>query len=600
MRSLETHGTNHIAYRVDFILRKLLVLLMTFLLSFSIEGEREDLRLAQTYFYKGYMEYEQGNYNDAISEFSRSFLADKQGYYGELSYLYIGISYAKQAYKTGKKQGILSAIAYLNMYPYYYKRPTYLFLQKEFIGDAYLLLGFYDRAKDVFLGLYRDTSRKEYLLKFLYADTLSGSLNSQLLDRIDVNILSENKYLYYIVKGFYAFNTSNYTEAINDLSEARALNRYVEEDPEFLYRYAVSNFMTKNWRSAIFYFEQLDRRDIYRKYSDSINYYLSLIYLSNGNYADAKKRIENMMNYKGLKTNLLLSQLWLFPEFLEKYNKDFRNYREVLRDIAWTYLNSVYSLPAILGIYYYSLKEERLEDKDLLRLKKLSIPEEISFGDIRLKVDSMLGTLGEFMVKIDPYNNNQANFLIDLYNTNSENYVLLFGYEKLARAVVYLGDLKLKDIPTRLNEPLKGFLVGQLMLLEGSKDGLNMIENSLQGLTGEDRLEALFILGIYREDVKILENLVNLELSERLKPYLEPALLELGNFYYEKRQYEKSKVYYRKYLDLAKEDDLYWLVAYRLAKVGEITGDKETVSWVVKRAQGKDNIISRVIIVLWG
>lgn len=599
MKSSEVRGVGLIAYRLDFLAKKVLILLMLFLLSFSMEIERENIRLAQIYFYKGYIEYQQGNYSDAISEFSRSFLSDRQGYYGELSYLYIGISHAQLSYIRGRREGILSAIAYLNMYPYYYKKPTYLFLQREFIGDAYLLMGFYDKAKDMFFGLYRDINRTDYLLKFLYADSLSQGLNSQLLDQIDPETLVESRYFYHLVKGFYAFNVSNYTTAQSELSQARNLNRYLEEDPEFLYRYAVSSFMNEDWRSAVFYFEQLDRRDIYRKYSDSLNYYLALIYLMNKNYGDARKRVLNMMASEGVKTNLLISQLWVFPEFLEKYSGDFRGYKQMLKGSSWTYLNSIYSTPAILGIYYYSLKEKNLQDKDLFRLKRLILPQEIIFEDIRVKLEPMLTTLNSLMSKVDPYGKD-ANFLIELYRSNPNNYGLIFGYEKLARAVAYLGDTTLKNIPERLEEPLRGFLLGQLLLLEGSEEGLRMVESSLQRLTGEDRLEALFIIGIYRRDVKILEDLVEQELPQRVLPYLEPALLELGDFHYGRRQYESAKVYYRRYLETAQENDLYWLVAYRLAKVGELTGDTETINWVVRKAQGKDNIISRVIILLWG
>ncbi len=599
MKSSEVHGTGPIVYRLDLLAKKVLVLMMVFLLSFSTEIERENVRLAQTYFHRGYIEYQQGNYPDAIAGFSRSFLADRSGYYGELSYLYIGMSYAKQSYRMGKREGILSAIAYLNMYPYYYKKPTYLFLQMEFIGDAYLLLGLYDRAKDVFLNLYRNTSRDDYLLKFLYADSLSEGLNSQLIDGIDPETLVEGKYLYYLVRGFYAFNASRYSQALKELSEARTLNRYLEEDPEFLYRYAVSSYMEKDWRSAVFYFEQLDRKDTYRKYSDSVNYYLALIYLMSGNYADAKRRVINISNSGGLKASLLFSQLWLYPEFLEKYAKELGDYKRILRNISWTYLNSVYSNPAILGVYYYALKEKNLQDSDLLRLKRLNLPKEIIFEDIRVETEPMLSAIQAVMSGLYPYGED-ASFLISLYKVNSENYALLFGYEKLARAVVYLGDTKLKNIPERLEEPLRGFLVGQILLLEGSEEGLRIIESSSQGLTDEDRLEALFIRGIYRKDIKLLEAIVQQELPQRVLPYLEPALLELGDFYYSRGQYEKAKSYYRRYLEIAEESDLYWLTAYKLAKSGELTGDKETIQWVVKKAQGKDNIISRVIIILWG
>ncbi len=109
MKSLEGRGTSPIVYRLDLLTKKILVFMMVFLLSFSTEMERENIKLAQTYFHRGYIEYQQGNYPDAIAEFSRAFLSDRSGYYGELAYLYIGISYAKQSYRMGRREGILSA-----------------------------------------------------------------------------------------------------------------------------------------------------------------------------------------------------------------------------------------------------------------------------------------------------------------------------------------------------------------------------------------------------------------------------------------------------------------------------------------------------------
>ncbi len=590
MRSLEGRG-------IKFIVKKVFAFLLIFLLSFSAERERSSLKLAQTYFHRGYIEYTQGNYLDAIGEFSKAYLADRMGYYGELSYLYIGMSYAQLSYKRGQKEGIASAIAYLNMYPYYYKKPTYLFLQREFIGYSYLLLGLYDKAKDIFLSLYRNTLKLDHLLYFLYADSLSDGTNRELLNMIDPESLTEKRYLYHLVKGFYAFSDGNYKETIKELSEAQSLNRYLEDDPEFLYRYAVSAFMEGDWRRSVFYFEQLDRKDVYRKYGESLDYYLALIYLMNKNYADAKKRIDRLMAISNVKSALLISQLWTFPDFLEKYK--FKDYKKTLKSIAWRYLNSSYSIPAILGLYYYSLKEKRVEDENLFRLKRLDLKEEIVFQDVKVNTRPMLELLKGLMDKVDPYGK-EANFLIGLYSLNRENYALLFGYEKLARAITYLGDTSMKDLIQRVEDPLRSFLLGQMYLLEGSEDGLRMIEKASKLLEGEDKKEALFIVGIYKRDIKLLESLLSEKLSPRLEPYLEPALLELGDFYYARRDYNKAKEYYKRYLEIAQESDLYWLVAYKLAKAGELTKDQETIRWVVKRAEGRDNIISRVILALWG
>ncbi len=590
MRSLEGHG-------IRLIVKKILVLLLIFLLSFSAEREKSNLKLAQTYFYRGYIEYTQGNYSDAIGEFSKSYLADKEGYYGELSYLYIGIAYAQLSYKKGQKGGIASAIAYLNMYPYYYKKPTYLFLQREFIGYSYLLLGLYDKAKDIFLSLYKDTLRQDYLLNFLYADALSDGTNRELLNMIDPRSLTEKRYLYHLVKGFYAFRDGNYKETIKELSEAQSLNRYIEDDPEFLYRYAVSAFMEGDWRKAVFYFEQLDRKDMYRKYGESLDYYLALIYLMNKNYADAKRRVDKLMELNNVKTALLISQLWTFPDFLEKYK--FNDYKKTLKSIAWRYLNSSYSIPAILGLYYYSLRDKKIEEESLFKLKNLDLKEEIVFQDIKVNTRPMLELLKGLMDKMDPYGKD-ANFLINLYSLNKGNYALLFGYEKLARAITYLGNTSMKDVVQRVEEPLRSFLLGQISLLEGSEEGLRMIESASKLLEGEDKKEALFIIGIYKKDIRLLESLLSEKLSPRLEPYLEPSLLELGDFYYARRDYNKAKEYYKKYLEIAQESYLYWLVAYKLAKAGELTKDQETIKWVVKKAEGRDNIISRVILALWG
>ncbi|RMH09127.1 MAG: hypothetical protein D6699_00290, partial [Aquificota bacterium] len=141
-------------WSANIFVKKLLLVLSTLLLSFSVEKGSTKEKLAQSYFYSGLINFKQGNYIGAVNDFTKTYSYDKKGYYGELAYLYLGMSYAYISYYTGNKDGVFSAIGYLNMYPYYYKLPTYTSLQKEFIGECYLLLGLYDRAKDVFMDLY--------------------------------------------------------------------------------------------------------------------------------------------------------------------------------------------------------------------------------------------------------------------------------------------------------------------------------------------------------------------------------------------------------------------------------------------------------------
>ncbi|MGK0690602.1 MAG: hypothetical protein ABWU22_08000, partial [Aquificaceae bacterium] len=275
--------------------------------------------------------------------------------------------------------------------------------------------------------------------------------------------------------------------------------------------------------------------------------------------------------------------LWIFQDFLEKYGFKDYSYKKTLKSIAWRYLNSTYSIPALLGLYYYSLKEKKVDEKHIFKLKRINLQEEIVFQDVKVNTKPMLEILKELMHKIDPYGKD-SNFLVDLYSLNKDNYVSLYGYEKLARAITYLGNTSMKDVVQGVEEPLRSFLLGQINLLEGSEEGLRMIEGASKLLEGEDKKEALFILGIYKKDIRLLESLVKEKLSTRLEPYLEPALLELGDFYYARMDYNKAKEHYKRYLEIARESDLYWLVAYKLAKAGELTKDQETIKWVVKKA----------------
>ncbi|RMH01739.1 MAG: hypothetical protein D6699_06575, partial [Aquificota bacterium] len=358
----------------------------------------------------------------------------------------------------------------------------------------------------------------------------------------------------YVAKGFVLFNAGNYGASLESLTHARSINRYLEEDPEFLYRYALDYYMLGDWRKALFYLEVLDRKDIYGKYKDHTNYYLSLIYLQSKNYADAKRRIELLRESGGIIYDLLYSQLWLFQDFLERYKDYFYNYKKGLTDIGWVYLNKVYSLPALLGLYYYSIKEKKVEDKDLLSKGNIVALEEIKVENIKVDLKPLFLSVREAYNSIDPYSKS-GSFLLELYQVNKDSYKTLFGMEKLARFVVYEGRLDFKSIVEEVNEPLRSFLLGQVMLIEGEEKGLKLIKDSLRGLEGEDKQEAMVILYLYDKDVKGLEQMLNLlEKSKRLNEYLSLVYLELGDYYYKNKDHRKAKEYYKNYLEREEED----------------------------------------------
>ncbi len=585
--------------------KKLLFLLTAFVFTFSTETQDTDI--ARSDFFKGYMSLQNRDFSGAIQNFSQAYMRDREGYYGELSYLYLGKSYALLSYYTGRKEGVYSAIAFLNMYPFYYKKNNYLDLQLEFIGDAYILLEMYDKAKDVYFSLYKRTQSPLHLVKFLYASVMLGEKDAELLSTLDPKGLGEEEYIYHLILGYNQFNLGDYASALHELTLARQTYRYLEDDPHFLYRYAISHYMLGDWRRAVFYMELLARRDLYGRYEDYTNYYLTLIYLGTGNYTDALKRVESVLK-KGLTSDvyarLLYSQLWAYPDFLEKNKDRFPNYPEELVRMAWIDKNRELSIQAILGIYYLSLKDRRVYEPELLRLKKLStpMPSEIRFEGLRVNVSPLLLSLRQVYEKIDPYSEDRSRLLKTLYETNRNNFLALFSAEKLARALVYMGDDKALEVIPLVEEPVRSFLMGQMLLLKDDLNGLNMIRASLNNLQGDDRREALFILGIMEKSKDMLESALKDErLPKRLGAYLQPALFELADWYYSRKDYVKAKELYKRLIEMSSEEDpFYWICAFRLAYSSSLTGDTQTLRWVVKKVEKKDNIISRVIVELWG
>ena len=599
-----TRGSGWKDYR--WLWAKLLILFLTLILSFSQERVSENFFLAQKKFYSASIYLENKNYEEAIRDFTSSFNLDRKGYYGELSYLYLGYSYALLSHSKGDKRGLFSSIAFLNMYPFYFKKPNYADLQAEFLAEAHLLLEDYSKAKEIYMSLYKRTNQKKYLAKFLYADVLEGGTNNfKLIDNIQPEVDGIDGYFISVIKGYYLYNMGNFKEAIAELIQARARNRYLEDDPHFLYRLALSYHMTGDWRNSLFYFEVLQRKDISYRYKEKTNYFLLLINLKNKNYAEAMEKLESLMEedpFGNLTLRLALSQLWLYEDFLEKYKLEW--YKPLLLKLAWIDYNKYYGLPSVLGVYYYSLKDKKIAEKELISKVRVKRESYITVEDIKVDLTPLYFALDEAYKKLNPYEKQDFEFIESLYVANKDNFLFLFNPESLLRGAVFNSKKEYAQLLDRIAEPARSFLTAQFFILEGKdREGLELLAKVKDSLPEEDRIEALLILGLLSENKKALEEVIQhdkLEKSVRFKGYKPLALIELGDYYYSTRNFQKAKELYKSYLESGEENNLYWLTALRLARISSLTKDRETLEWVVKKAEKTDNIIGKVLIAIWG
>jgi tetratricopeptide (TPR) repeat protein len=601
-----TERTGWKGYR--WLWAKLLLVIFSLLLSFSQERLSKNTALAQRKFYSGSINLKNRNYEDAIRDLTSAFNLDRNGYYGELAYLWLGRAYALLAYSKADKRGLLSAIAFLNMYPYYFKRANYVDLQREFLGDIYLLLEEYSKAKEVYLSLYKNSNQKKYLVKFLYADALEGcTKNIELLENLRASEEGVDPSMPPLIRGYCFYNQGRFKETLSELTQARAQNRDLEEDPHFLYRLALSYYMLQDWRNSLFYFELLRRKDLYRRYANKTNYFLLFINLDNKNYSEAMERLQELMKDRDpltdLTLRLALSQLWFYEDFIDKYKLSW--YKPLLLKIAWIDYAKSYGLPSLLGVYYYSLKDKKLMDVELLKRAKASREGYLTVEDIKINMEPFYKSLEAQYNRLNPYEDKDFEFVEALYKVNERNFLTLFDASALLRGSLYRGKLDYVGLLDVVGEPTKSFLRAQEFLLTGKeKEGVELLSKVKDQLTGEDHAEALFLLGFFSDNKKLLETALqtkDLEKSQRLKGYIPTALLKLGDYYHSLGNFTKAKEFYKGYLERSEEEDnLYWLTALRLARLSGLTKDEETLQWVIKRAEKTDNILGRLIISLWG
>ncbi len=598
-------------------LRKLIVALSIILVStysFNAQTTR-DQNLIKLNFERGLRELKVLNYRDALIFFSRAYIQDPYSYYGELSYLYIGKSYALYSYGYRSRQGILASIGYLNQYPFHYKVPRFINTQREFIADSYLLLQWYDDAKNIYANLYGETEKKEYLIKLGYATALSGSIENfnYIKDLAKIGVPKDYLDFYYMTLAFYYFNIGKFKTTLELLSRAININPYLREDPHVLFRLGISYNKLGDWRRALLYLELALRNDAFGVYEERSLYYLALINLETNNFREAYLKAQELFKddrlfYRKL-PQILFSTFWYYDEFIKVYGKEIGNYREKLLKVGWLNVENIFGdLPA-LGIYYLSMKGRSLteEERKFLKAKKLRLTEFVYENDI-FTFDKYLNKLREELGRFVFYKAEDASYLTDVYKTNPDNFATVFGtkegWEILARSLTYTGDELAVDVIPRLeNKSLYWFLGAQIHILKNRPVlAVNFLERSLQGLRGDDRTEAQLLLYFLRDDRERLENVVLRTdfQNERFGQYSPIIYLKLGDLSFAEKDYRSAIEYYKKVIEMGeKVGEGYWWALFRTALSGELMRSEKTIKWVVKKAEEKDNIWSRVILTLW-
>jgi len=598
------------------LIRKFFVALLIVLIStYSYNAEQtKSPELAKRYFEKGVESLKILNYLDALVYFSRAYSVNPKSYYGELSYLYLGKSYALYSYAFGSKKGVLAAIGYLNQYPFHYKVPRFIYTQREFIGDSYLLLQWYATAKNIYANLYGETEKVEYMIKYGYAASLDGSIEGyNYIKKLDTaGVPADYLDIYYMTLGFYNFNLGRYRLAVEYLAYAMNTNTYLREDPHLLFRMGVAHYKLGDWRKALLYLELSLRKDTLKFYQEKANFYLARINLETKNFREAfaniKKLTEEDRLFYNKLSQILFSSLWLYDEFLKVYGKKLGNYREKLLQLGWLNVEDVYGEIPALGIYYLSLKDRSLseEEREFLSVKDLTLREFV--------FENELFTFGRYVEKArEPLNDllffkrKDAEFLSSLFKVNRDSYFKVYGTESgielLARSMLFLGDTEVvKVLPYIKDEGIYRFLYAQLNLIEGNYgEATRYLEESVTLLKGEDRLEARLLSAYLRNSPEELERvLAEVDLGkERFSHYAPLVFTKLADLYYDRGDLRKALGYYRKVADAGTEDENYWWAMFRIAVISETLKDQETLKWVVKRAKEGDNIWSRVISSLW-
>jgi hypothetical protein len=560
------------------------------------------------------------DYQGAISELMDVYSMAPKGKYGELSYLYIAKAYAYENYYSANIKGVQNAIVMLNMYPFYYKVPSYIALQREIIGDIYLLLGDFNKATGVFMILSsKYPNVNKYKIKLAYATLRNHDKNGidyiKSVQNKDIKT-PEDTALYYFDYAIYYFLTGDYKNTTFMLHEASNYDSFLSYHPyyEFLYGYAF--YKLSDWQDAMFHLELSKRRDIYGRYKNKVNYILMHIYLITKDYLDAHRILKEFLKHDGVFYNpvayISFSSLWMHPGYLATYKIPF--YQNTLDKLMWLHFPSVLSLYPDFGLLNYylegELNSEEIQDMFIgfLNIKFPNRP--INFDDINVSFEKPINYISNLISRENPYDETFAYRLYSVYKEDPSLFAMFLQpstYENISRVFVYVGDTNGLGFTNGIQDQnIKTFLQGEFYIEQGDiKNGVAALNSVLNNLKGDDKEEAEFLIGYYTNDDTMLDRFLshkNIYKSNRLKDYAKLGLLKDGILKLNKKDYKNALNYFKTYIEIYNKtkDDTYWWALYKAAYISHLLKDKNELKYILGLAKNSQNLWAKAAIVLWG
>ena len=575
---------------------------------FSFNTQRiSDEEIAKIYYEKGLKALSVNDYVDSLIYFSKARSISPVSDYGELSYLYYGLTYALYSYHVGSKEGVLSAIGYLNLYTFYYKKPKYFDLKQEFLGDSYFLIGWYENAMNLYSSLYGSKKDPRYLLKYSFTSAVYGDYTGYNYLNTLRETPKEYEYLYYLTLGIYETDFGHYRKAIHYLNKAYSLNPFLKFDVHYNYYAGVALFKEGDIRRSLMHFIRTRELDKFNFYTTMTNYYLTRVYLNFNDFSgafDIYKEIRGELFYNPIYQIIYLNY-WTNKEFLKRF-KEFKFYYDVVLQLAWLNSDNRIGNYALLALYdgIINKKINLKEVKDFLKVFNFKEGEFVLNGEI-FSYDNQVKLLNEEFQKLKDYKD--ADVIISLYKTNRRNFLSVFkddnSIELLARALVYRADdefLKVVNIVSKRS--VKKFLKAKYWFVKGNREvSQRLLKESLYKLEGLDELEAYLLYYYLSKSPYIDEVLYLSEEYEPLRGYFPHAYRVAGDIYFEKEMCNKAEEMYKRFLKEYKiKDDLYALTLVKLGECAEKERDKEGMEFVLKEAKSFKNTVGRAILSLWG